>query len=59
VLYVDDSSNKTDNEARIVLEGSGSIRIEQSLNFDFKASNNQVEYEALVAGLFLAKDMEV
>ncbi|PNX86818.1 gag-pol polyprotein, partial [Trifolium pratense] len=33
--------------------------IEQSLRFAFKASNNQAEYEALIAGMKLAKEMEV
>lgn len=33
--------------------------IEQSLRFGFKASNNQAEYEALVAGMRLAKEMGV
>ncbi|PNY13500.1 gag-pol polyprotein [Trifolium pratense] len=33
--------------------------IEQSLQFTFKASNNQAEYEALMAGMNLAKEMEV
>ena len=31
--------------------------IEQSLRFAFKASNNQAEYEALIAGMLLARDM--
>ena len=31
--------------------------IEQSLRFAFKASNNQAEYEALIAGILLAKEM--
>ena len=31
--------------------------IEQVLRFAFKASNNQVEYEALIAGMLLAKEM--
>jgi len=31
--------------------------IEQVLRFAFKASNNQVEYEALIAGMVLAKVM--
>jgi ribonuclease HI len=33
--------------------------IEQSLRFAFRASNNQAEYEALIAGMKLAKEMEV
>ena len=31
--------------------------IEQSLRFAFKANNNQAEYEALIAGILLAKEM--
>ena len=33
--------------------------IEQTLQFAFKASNNQIEYEALIAGMLLAKEMDV
>lgn len=58
-MYVDGSSNKSGNGAMIVLEGPRRVRIEQSLTFGFKASNNQVEYKALVVGLLLARDMEV
>jgi len=39
------------------LEGLNGLLIEQALRFAFKASNNLVEYEALVAGLLLAKEM--
>ena len=30
-----------------------------ALSFGFKASNNEAEYEALIAGLELAKEMKV
>nr|KYP55588.1 Retrovirus-related Pol polyprotein from transposon opus [Cajanus cajan] len=43
--------------AGIVLEGPGGILLEQSLHFEFRASNNQAEYEALLAGMALAKEM--
>ncbi|XP_073109503.1 uncharacterized protein [Elaeis guineensis] len=33
--------------------------IEYALQFDFKASNNQAEYEALIARLKIAKDLSV
>jgi len=33
------------------------LLIELTLRFAFKASNNQAEYEALVAGMLLAKKM--
>jgi len=41
----------------VVLEGPGGILIEQSLKFSFKASNNQAEYEALIASMLLAKEI--
>lgn len=41
----------------VVLEGPNGFMLEHSLMFKFKASNNQAEYEALVAGLKLAKDI--
>nr|KYP39411.1 Transposon Ty3-I Gag-Pol polyprotein [Cajanus cajan] len=43
--------------ARIVLEGPGGILLEQSLRFEFRASNNQAEYEVLLAGMTLAKEI--
>jgi len=43
--------------ASIILEGPNGLLIEQALRFVFKASDNQVEYEALVVGMLLAKEM--
>jgi len=57
ILYVDESSNKKGSEAKIVLEGLGHFQLEVSLRFDFKSSNNQAEYETLIASLILARDM--
>jgi len=56
-LYVDDSSNRIGCGARVVLEGLDDLLLEQALQFGFKATNNQAEYEALLAGLNLAYDM--
>ena len=39
------------------MEGPDRLLIEQALRFAFKASNNQAEYEALIAGMLLAKEM--
>ena len=39
------------------MEGPAGLTIEQSLRFDFKTTNNQAEYEAIIAGLSLAKEM--
>jgi len=43
--------------AGVVLEGPGDLLLEQALQFGFWATNNQAEYEALLAGLNLAYDM--
>ncbi|GAU22916.1 hypothetical protein TSUD_326890 [Trifolium subterraneum] len=58
-LSVDGSSNLRSSGAGVVLEGPEGVFIEQSLRFAFKASNNQAEYEALIVGMKLAKEMEV
>jgi len=57
VLSVDGSSNQQGSGAGVILEGPNGVLIEQSLRFSFKASNNQAEYEALIAGILLAKEM--
>ena len=57
VLSVDGSSNQQGSGASMVLEGPNGLLIEQALRFAFKASNNQAEYEALIAGMLLAKEM--
>ena len=54
---MDGSSNLKDRGVSIILKGPKGITIEQSLRFDFKASNNQTKYEALIANLQLAKEM--
>jgi len=56
-LYVNESSNKTSCGAGVVLEGLGDLLVEQALQFSFKATNNQAEYEAILAGLNLAHDL--
>jgi len=57
VLSVDGSSNQQGSGTGIILEGPNGVLIEQALRFAFKASNNQVEYEALIAAMLLAKEM--
>nr|XP_025652527.1 uncharacterized protein LOC112748506 [Arachis hypogaea] len=54
-LCVDGSSNKAGNGAGVILESDQETWIELLLRFEFPASNNQAEYEALLAGLKLAK----
>jgi len=54
---VDGSSNQQGSETMVILEGPNGLLIEQALRFAFKASNNQTEYEALVAERLLAKEL--
>ena len=55
LLSVDGSSNQQGSGAGIVLEGPIGVLIEQALRFAFKASNNQAEHEALIAGMCTTK----
>ncbi|RDX80365.1 hypothetical protein CR513_39095, partial [Mucuna pruriens] len=57
VLHVDNLSNPKGRGTGVNLKGL--VSLEHSLKFDFKASNNQVEYKALLAGLDLARESEV
>ena len=57
LLSVYGSSNFKGSDAEIVLEGPGDLLIEQSLRFEFKASNNQAEYEALITGMNLTQEI--
>ncbi|KAM1145276.1 hypothetical protein ACFX2I_037228 [Malus domestica] len=43
----------------LVLTTPDKVAMEYAILFKFKASNNEVEYEALIAGLRLAKHLEV
>ncbi|XP_020209594.1 uncharacterized protein LOC109794563, partial [Cajanus cajan] len=56
-MHVDGSSNNQGCGAGVILEGPSGLILEQSLRFAFKTSNNQAEYEALLAGLRLAQEV--
>ncbi|KAI3446714.1 hypothetical protein Pfo_003379 [Paulownia fortunei] len=53
-LYVDGSSTSTGSGAGIVIESPQGDKFEYALKFEFLTSNNEAEYEALLAGLKLA-----
>src|ERR1051325_7006097 len=59
ILSVDGSSNLKGSGAGVVLEGPRGMVLEYSLRFGFSTSNNQAEYEALLAGLRLALEVGV
>ena len=57
MLSVDRSSNQQGSRVGVILDGPNGLLIEQALQFAFKASNNQSEYEALIVGMLLAKEI--
>ncbi|XP_065007682.1 uncharacterized protein LOC135638490 [Musa acuminata AAA Group] len=59
VLHVDGSANSKGVGAGLVLLAPDGRLFERSLRFGFQATNNKAEYEALVAGLRLALEMQV
>ncbi|XP_022856703.1 uncharacterized protein LOC111377807 [Olea europaea var. sylvestris] len=58
-LFVDGSSGEAGAGAGIVLESPEGHLLNCAVRFGFRASNNVAEYEALLAGLRLAKEMQV
>ncbi|KAG4963062.1 hypothetical protein JHK82_039739 [Glycine max] len=50
-LDIDSASNVKGSREKIILEGPDNVTLEQALKLNFKASNNQAEYEALIAGI--------
>ena len=57
-LYVDRSSNFREADLGIVLKSPQGDMIVRSICCDFKATNNEAEYEALIAGMILAYDLK-
>ena len=58
-LSVDGASNAQGSGAGLILTSPEGIDIEHALLFVFHASNNEAEYEAVIAGLNLAHSLEV
>ena len=56
-LCIGGASNVKGSGARIILEGPNNITLEQALKLNFGDSNNQAKYEALIAGLKLAREV--
>ncbi|XP_061352377.1 uncharacterized protein LOC133297279 [Gastrolobium bilobum] len=56
-LYVDGSSNAKALGAGMIVENPEGVAVEHSLSFEFNTTNNQAEYEAMIAGLIQAKEM--
>ena len=54
-IHINGSSNKQAGGAGIVLHSPEGVEIECIVRLDFPTTNNEAEYETLVAGLDLAK----
>ena len=57
-LSVDRAANSQGSGAGLILTSSDGIDVEYVLRLEFQASNNEAEYEAVIAGLNLAHSME-
>ena len=58
-LSVDGASNAQGSGAGLILTSPEGIDIEYALRFGFHTSNNEAEYDAVIAGLNLAHSLEV
>ena len=58
-LSLDGAANTQGSGVGLILTSPEGIDIEYALRFGFQASNNEAEYEAIIAGLNLAHSMEV
>ncbi|KAL0428288.1 UNVERIFIED_CONTAM: Pro-Pol polyprotein [Sesamum latifolium] len=56
LLHVDGSSTTQGSGAGIVVTSPQDEDLESAIKFDFKASNNEAEYEALVIGMRMAHE---
>ncbi|KAJ4715162.1 Retrovirus-related Pol polyprotein from transposon opus [Melia azedarach] len=57
ILHVDGSSSSQGSGAGVLITSPDGVEISYALRFEFKASNNEAEYEALIAGLKMAKSL--
>ena len=58
-LFVDDSSNQYGCGAWLILQSPSGEQIEYAIRIGFKATTNEVEYEALLTGLRVATKLGV
>ena len=59
VLYFDGASKTNSSGAGLVLQSPDGFLIEYAMKLDFPTTNNEAEYEALIAGLGLAGILRV
>jgi len=56
-VFTDGSFNTRGEGAGIILESTKGLAVELFLRFEFSETNNQVKYEAVIAGLNLTQDL--
>ena len=57
-LSVDGAANAQGSGAGLIMTSLDEIDVEYALRYDFQASNNEAEYEAVIVGLNLTHSME-
>ena len=58
-LFMDGSSNQHSCDAGLILRTPSSDQMEYAIHIGFKATNNESEYEALLAGLIVMTELGV
>ncbi|XP_076890033.1 uncharacterized protein LOC143540988 [Bidens hawaiensis] len=58
-LYTDGASNEDRSEAGLILISPEGIELTYAIRLDFPSTNNEAEYEALLAGLIMAYKIRV
>lgn len=58
-LFIDESSTEERSGAKIVLIALDKVPLSATIRFNFKVSNNVIEYESLLVGLRLAKELGI
>ncbi|GKA27239.1 reverse transcriptase domain-containing protein [Tanacetum coccineum] len=58
-LYTDGALNNKGSKASLILIASDDVEYSYALRLNFSNSNNDAEYEALLAGLWIAKEMQL
>ena len=54
IIYVDGSSTKKNGGARVLIITPDGKELGSSLRLEFRTTNNEVEYEAIIVGLKMA-----
>ncbi|GAA0150112.1 hypothetical protein LIER_09123 [Lithospermum erythrorhizon] len=58
-MFVDSSRNEKGSGAEILIRGPNNVIIEYALRFAFPTTNNETEYEAMVAGLVIVQSLGI